>query len=237
MKIKKENLFFYLIILFCVINSINVIAQEAQGGIPLDEIKSAEQIPEATLSTMKTEELIQAYLNSRYPGYLLIYNDIHNSFEHAYNDFNGFRELIKREDAARKLVEFYQKMDPSAYELCWEPVKKGAFTYSFVFVEVLLAHESILDKLTKSEVKTLLVELLKKNEFKALHPEMYSIIGVQYNAYSIARLLESKGKDNGISQKLSQSPGVVYLLKTGRLQNNDVLTFLIQKAMEFLNTY
>jgi len=203
----------------------------------LDEIKAAEQIPKATLSIMPTEELIQEYLNSRYPGYLLIYNDIHAAFEREYNDFNGLRELVKREDAGQKLIEFYQSMDPSTYDVNWEPVKKGAFTFSFVFIEVLLSHENILDKLKKSEIKILLNELLKKNELKIHHPEIFSIFGIQYNAFSIARLLESKGKDNGISMDLSESPGVRHLLKTGRLQNNEVLNFVIQKAKEFLNTY
>jgi hypothetical protein len=223
--------------LFCLISNISVRAQETQTGKTWDEVKLSEQIRESTLSTLPTEELIQVYLNSRYPGYLLAYNNIQDAFEQAYNDFNGLRELLKREDAAQKLIEFYQRMNPAAHELIWEPVKKGSYTFSFVFVEALLAHESILDKLTKLETKTLLAELLKKNEFKTLHPETYSIIGVQFNVYSIARLLESKGKDNGVSQTLLQSPGMRYLLRTGRLQNNEVLTVVIQKAKEFLNTY
>jgi len=91
--------------------------------------------------------------------------------------------------------------------------------------------------ITRSETKVLLSELLKKNEYKILHPEKYSVIGVQYNVYFIAKLLESKGKNTGISQTLSQTPEVNYLLKTGSLQNDEVISFVIQKAREFLSTY
>ena len=238
MKTKKKTLFYYLVLFWVVIySSFDIYAQKSQDGKCIDEIKLAEQIPTATLSSLTTEELIQEYLNSRYPGYILIYNDIQDAFKHAYNDFNGLRELLQRQDAATKLIEFYQKMDPSAYDLNWSSVKKGSFTFSFVFIEVLLAHERILDKITRSETKVLLSELLKKNEYKILHPEKYSVIGVQYNVYSIAKLLESKGKNTGISQTLSQTPEVNYLLKTGSLQNDEVISFVIQKAREFLSTY
>lgn len=237
MKTKKQKSFFYLLILFCLISSINIKAQVTQTGRNWEEVKLAEQIPESILTSMHTDELIQTYLDSRYPGYLLAYENIQEAFNLEYNDFNGLRELLKREDTAQELIKLYQRMDPASYELNWEPVKKGSFTFSFVFIEALLAHESILKKTTKSEVKTLLTELLKKNEFKTSHPEIYSIIGVQYNAYSIAKLLESKGKDDGISQTLAQIPGIGYLLKTGRLQNNDVLVALIQSAEEFLQNY
>ena len=237
MKTKKRKSFLCMIMLFCVISSVSVNAQETKVRKTWKEINLAEQIPEASLSTMPTEELIKAYLNSRFPRYLIWHNDIETAFRYAYNDFNGLRELLKREDAAQKLIEFYQKMDTGAYDLNWEPVKKGAFTFSFVFIEVLLAHESILNKLTKSEAKTLLAELLKKHELKTLHPQMYSMYNVQFNAYSLARLLESKGKDSGVFQTLSQTPGIVHLLKAGRLQDKDALSVVIQKAKEFLNTY
>ncbi|MDZ7304875.1 MAG: hypothetical protein ONB44_22330 [candidate division KSB1 bacterium] len=233
----KKKWFFYLLMGFCLISRVEIRGQDTQGGKAWEEVRLAEQIPEATLSAMSTEELIQAYLNTRYPGYLLAYNNVQDAFEHACNEFNGLRELLEREDAPQKLIELYRRMDPAAYEPDWQPVKKGSFTFSFVFVEALLAHESIQKKLTRSQVRTLLTELLKKNEYKTRHPEIYSIIGVQFNAYSIARLLESKGGESRISQALSQSPGVRHLLKTGRLQNSDVLSIVIQKAQEFLKMY
>lgn len=94
MKAKTVKSSFYLIFSLEVIcNSFNIYAQDKQDGNYLDEIKLAEQIPSANLFSMPTEDLIQEYLNSRYPGYILIYNDIQDAFEHAYNDFNGFREL------------------------------------------------------------------------------------------------------------------------------------------------
>lgn len=80
MKTKKKKSFFYLIVIFYVISSVSVIAQETKGEKSLDEIKLAEQIPVTALASMSTEELIQSYLNSRYPGYSLAYNNVQDAF-------------------------------------------------------------------------------------------------------------------------------------------------------------
>jgi len=126
-------------------------------------------------------------------------------------------------------------MTPNAYENNWEPVKKGQFAFTFVFVEILISQESILNSFTESEAKTVLAELLKKNELKAHHPELYSMFDIQFNSYSMAKLLYSKGKGNGISQALLQTPAMDEFLKSGRLKNKEVLSVLFQKAKEFLN--
>lgn len=44
----------------------------------MDKVNLAAQIPESELSVMSTEQLLQVYLNSRYPGYLFIYADVNN---------------------------------------------------------------------------------------------------------------------------------------------------------------
>jgi hypothetical protein len=231
--------FFYLSILFCVIcSSIYINAQEIWNGKSIHEVVMKKQIPEAALSDMATEELIQEYLNSLYPRYLFLYpDDTHYAFEKACNDFNGLRELLKRQDAGKKLIELYQSMDPGAYDVKWDPVKKGEYSFYFIFVEVLLSQESILDNFTKSETKTVLNELLKKNELKSLHPGLYSTLDIKYNTYSMAKLLDSKGKDNGFSQRLSRVPGISYLLNNGILVNNEIPPVIIQNAKEFVNTY
>jgi len=76
MKTTKKNTFFCLLILCCVFNNFSINAQETGMGKRWKEVNLAAQIPEAALSTMPTEELIKAYLNSRFTSYLYLYNDI-----------------------------------------------------------------------------------------------------------------------------------------------------------------
>lgn len=228
---------FLLLIVVIGNNTIYAGPPGQQKGITWEEVREAEQIPDSILQNMSTEDLLLAYLDSRYPGYLLAYNTVQDAFMHAYNDFNGLRELLSRNDAGEKLIAYYQGIDPSGIDPNWGPIKKGAFTFSIVFIEVLLAHDNILARLTKSETNTLLTELLKKQEYKISHPEVYSIIGVQFNAYAIARLIESKGMENGYSQSLLQIPEMRYLLTTGRLQKDETLSTLVRIAYEFMQNY
>lgn len=237
MNLKKKKWFLYLIILFCVVcRGFNVNAQQTQDVKPLDKVKLAEQIPETELGSIPTEQLIHKYLNSRYSRYIFLYpDDVNYALKKAYNDYNGLRELLKRNDTVKSLLEIYQRMNPGAYEEGWEPVRKGQFSFSFVFVEILLSQESILNSFTGSETKAVLTELLKKNELKAHHHDLYSMFDIQFNSYSMAKLLYSKGKGNGISQALSQITGMNDFLNSGRLRNNELLSVVFQKAKEFLN--
>ncbi len=202
-----------------------------------EEARQVDQIPEVTLINMSTEKLIRAYLDSRFTGLILAYNNPQDGFDRIYNDFNGVRELLSRKDTAKKLIVYYQNMDPGAYASNWEPAKIGKFTFTFIFIEVLLAQEEVLAQLTHSEVKMLLSELLKKHELKMIHREKHSIIGLAFNAFTIARLMKSKGTQDGFFQKFLEEPGIVYLLKNGRLKNDDVLSALIQKSQEFLQSH
>ena len=69
------------------------------------------QIPENKLSTITTHALLLTVLD--YP-YILDYN-VFNNLEDAYNtfysDFNGFRELMSRNDLTEELIEEYNNIN------------------------------------------------------------------------------------------------------------------------------
>lgn len=232
----KKCLFYSVILFYVFICSFfDLQAQVTDNEKTLDKVNIAAQIPEENLANMPTEELIQAYLKSRYPWYILIYDGLHKSFKKSYNNFNGLRELLNRQDAAKKIFEFYKKMDTEAYDPNWPQTKQGTFSFSFVFIEILLSQENILSKLTQSDTKIVLAELIKKNELRAIHPEIFSNYGIECNTYAIAKLLISKGNDDNISQTLLQTPNVKFLLETGKLINANVHSIVIKNAKEYLD--
>ncbi|PIU58306.1 MAG: hypothetical protein COS89_01050 [Deltaproteobacteria bacterium CG07_land_8_20_14_0_80_38_7] len=242
MSMKKKTWCFYLILAGFAMTINGVHAQESQDksmteSEDVDKVKIVNQIPEGILLDMSTEELIQAYIESRFTGLILAYDNPQDGFNRVYEDFSGLRELLNRDDIGIKLVTYYQGMDPGLYDPNWEPSRIGKFTFKFIFIEVLIAQERILERLTHSEVKLLLSELLKKNELKTRYCEKHSILGLSINAFAITRLIELKGKQSGFSLEFLQEPGMDYLLKTGRLRNDRILPALIQKAQEFLQSY
>lgn len=236
----KKIFIYVLIIIAWICNGItanpNKKTPGADNWMTANQLNQASQLSEAEIKSMSTEELINVYLDSRFTSLILAYDNPQEGFNRARNDFNGLRELLNRADAAKTLIDYYRKMDPGVYNLHWEPAKIGRFTFYFIFIEVLLVQEEILTQLSSTDVKILLFELLKKNESKVKHQEQHSIVGLAFNAYSIAKLIQSKGKHDSLMRKFLDEPDILYLLNNGRLRNEKVLSTIIQKAQIFLQS-
>ncbi|MDE6654000.1 MAG: hypothetical protein K2K37_06405 [Muribaculaceae bacterium] len=72
-----------------------------------DERWEALQIPEDFLSTMSTEELVEACMT--YPLALdcFAFNDVQYGISEVISRFNGYAELKQRDDAFDKVLDFY----------------------------------------------------------------------------------------------------------------------------------
>jgi hypothetical protein len=168
----KKIFIYYLIITTWICNGItanpNKKTSRANNWMSAERLNQGSQLSEADIKSMSTEELISVYLNSRFTSLILAYDNPQEGFNRVRSDFSALRELLSRTDGAKNLINYYQKMDPAAYDSRWELTRIGKFTFTFIFIEVLLVQEEILTQLTSAEVKTLLSELLKKNVI--VHP-------------------------------------------------------------------
>ena len=74
------------------------------------EMVAACQIPEEILLSVSTEELTDIVL--RYPLIAdpMLWNSLTRGLNALYDNFNGIRELFKREDAAKELLKHYNCM-------------------------------------------------------------------------------------------------------------------------------
>lgn len=77
----------------------------------LEEMQEACQIPDAILSNLSTEELVQVCMKYPLFGNYAVYNDESIGIKNVMDGFNGFSELKKRTDAAEKLLDVYEKVD------------------------------------------------------------------------------------------------------------------------------
>ena len=77
-----------------------------------DERWEALQIPENFLSTMSTEELVEACMSYPLATDCFFYNNVEQGLLNVISRFNGFAELKQREDAIDKVLDFYDfKLD------------------------------------------------------------------------------------------------------------------------------
>lgn len=75
------------------------------------EMVAACQIPEEMLSNMSTSDLVETVLNYPLLNSFWAFNSRELAYKTIYNDFNGFRELMSREDATEAILEKYKGID------------------------------------------------------------------------------------------------------------------------------
>ena len=132
------------------------------------------QIPDQKLAKMSTDTLIKTCFSYPLLPDIFFYDNLKEGFESKLSTFNGFKELLLRKDVGTSLIKFYKKMEPNLSNKA--DLGDPNSTFKFVFVELLLAHPSLIVNLTENQKKEILKETLKKYNDKKEKPELYSIL-------------------------------------------------------------
>ena len=158
------------------------------------------QIPEDVLSSLTTEDLLQICL--QYP---LIFDVLSPSFydrglDFVFEQFNGIRELFKREDALNELLEQYrcriQKL-PFIEDSDASDLEKGYFVLTIESLELILSRYHASDD-SKEDYKEILQHLFCGYEIQIMCPIM-GTIGFPMrnpNFFSRARLIVKIDEQN-----------------------------------------
>ena len=163
------------------------------------------QIPDSLLSELTTKELVELCASHPLNPICYAYNNPMDGAQYIMKNFNGFKELQKREDAAERLLDFYEGIDfikvtNSPYPITHEG-NNGKF-YSglnILFIELVLASGEI--------------------------PSLYNIINserlerVSYSKFE--QKLDKKDTYGMISLSNSLIIQSQVALKTKRLEKND----------------
>jgi hypothetical protein len=153
------------------------------------EMISACQIPEDVLGKLSTRALVETCLSYPLFSQITAYNSVQDGFSRFASKFNGFRELLSRQDAPSILVDKYKKMDPSGYSKTWPSVQKGQFIYSYLFVEILLAQDQMISKLGANAKKELAREAVKKFDSKVKEKELFGLVGLSHTSFVMSKTL------------------------------------------------
>ena len=114
------------------------------------------QINNTDISTMSTKELINACLEYPMFGDMFFYNNDQEGIEGIIDDFNGLKELFKREDVGRELLDLYNNIDLGIVE------QESEYPLLHLkYLETLIAQRKTLDLLNLDE-RNQLLEICKK---------------------------------------------------------------------------
>ena len=146
-----------------------------------EEMVRACQIPESILSSLSTEELTDLCLKYPLLNDVFAFNSYNDGLDKLFSDFNGMRELYKREDVSSSLtrryidkVESFSFLDGTAPE-----IEKGFFIISVSALEVLLSRVEI-----QNEQKEILQSLVTGYEGKLKYLDYFRGFGFRSNLYS-----------------------------------------------------
>ena len=153
------------------------------------EMTEACQIPESILSSLSTKELTAICL--QYPLLLSMFafNTPDQGIDALFNEFNGIRELFKRNGASKELLIWYNCQIRNCsllVEKNFSDVEKGCFVYSIAKIEYLLS------RATDNQMD-ILKNLVAGYETKLKYPD-YFISGLNYNLFSRAHIIDNMCK-------------------------------------------
>jgi len=189
------------------------------------------QIPSEIIATMNTGELLNVCLDYPLLPDIFAFSNIKDGFSKFESDFNGFRELIRRDDAAKELLKRYKTLDPLSIPNEGSIMEKGNYVFRFSFIELFISYPLVVEKCSTNEKKEIVRELLLKKEKKKSRLDWYQDTGMQTNYFAIVNMLQS---DVGKFQSGHEMTEISPYIYSGILNNPDVLNQIDQLAAEYL---
>lgn len=188
------------------------------------------QIPENILSDISTEDLMQTCLN--YPLFLdmFAFNSLQQGIENIISDFNGLRELLKRQDAGVELLKEYTKVAIPDFEGKRPPFQ---FKTRLAKIEILLAQEAALSNLQDTKRLILLAEAVKKFEAMLDQLDYYDFMNFDPNVYLMGKVIHQEAAAQ-FNRNLEQDDALKNFMQYGSNASASVINKIVTLARELL---
>jgi len=156
-----------------------------------EEKVNACQIPENIISSLSTEKLTDICLQYPLLYDIFAFNDMNEGIDNLFNDFNGIRELFKREQVSKELLKRYQEkiQNLSFLDKTDSSAERGLFIISISALEVLLCRYQLQTNATKENYKEILQNLVNGYEKKIMYVDEFRGFGLQTNFFSRAHVI------------------------------------------------
>ena len=141
---------------------------------------------ELSISSLSTKELTVICLQYPLLTSMFAFNTPDNGIDVLFDEFNGIRELFKRNEASKELLGWYNCQIQNCSLLSeknFSEVEKGSFMISISILEYLLSR-------AKDIHKEILQNLLVGYETKLQYPDYFSS-ALYHNLFSRAHIINS----------------------------------------------
>lgn len=194
---------FLFVIACCVFMSVN--AQEGTTGrftfpikpgdseweqmdSPISRIISM-QIPNNIIREIPTEELLGLCLDYPYIIDVIFADNYQKGIEISISEFNGFREVLKREDVVKVLVKKLESIPNKINSIKNKTdIEKGRFSFQCFFLELLIAQDAILSKMNQEQENSICASLFRNIEAKNAESDIFGEINSVSTSLILAKM-------------------------------------------------
>ena len=185
------------------------------------------QVPECLLKEMSTENLVITCINYPAFGHYTAYANVVVGMEQVISNFNGLQELMKRNDAPNKLMDFYFALD-STMNIDNKLINHQYWPIRCTYFEYILSADGILNKMPDNLCQLLLKETQKKLWIKIDNQDKYSSDCYIPTLITMAKLLIKLDSD-----VFGKSDEVMHFIHTGDLSEETAMN-IIDKSKTFI---
>lgn len=169
----------------------------------IEEMRAACQVPENILKSMSTDNLIQTCMLYPLYGNYLAYNNELSGIKAIINGFNGFAELQKRENAADRLITYYEEIDIgniAKNTIARSTIKNELSILHIEYLELILSSEFIPSIYVEPNISRLEKARYTKYEDKLQYSTTYSLQSIK-KSLLLGAQIKLKAKAINIEEK------------------------------------
>lgn len=152
------------------------------------------QLSDNLLGSMRTEDLIEVCLE--YPSTLdlFAFNDFQTGFKALYNNFNGFRELLSRDDLAEPFLLYLDiNWQKAGLMKGKESLEIGMYTLLSVIFKYMLAQDAVINQMSRSQIRRMLDTCMRNNEIELSDTKMWSGVNTEATWYVYIKVIHNMG--------------------------------------------
>ena len=177
---KKKLIFIFICIFFVASYSYAQHVDKLIDDNTFEERIKSLQIPSNVISTLSTEEVLQACLSFPYYIDFFSYGGDYDAFIMMSKEFNGFEELFKREDCGSCLLNEYMTLAEKTSKIkSADKLKKGALSLKTLMIEYMLLyiyqHEGKNKLDSNNLIKALSTNITLMNDHKDIFSNIHKI--------------------------------------------------------------
>jgi len=185
---------------------------------------------EDILKSVQTDELIMYCMNYPMMGDMTAFNSLKEGFERMVLRYDGLKELQNRKDSGKELLKLYKLIDLNHL------VENDRWAwFRFMYLEMMIAHDNVLETLTKEESRELVVECFNKAK-KISEDDALRIFSTATTVYLGMKCLYMH--DENFAKIVNSSKGIKNFVETSTLNLDNVDDNTLGKVVAyFQNKY